>query len=769
MAIASKQTAAPSSAAPSGGYFFRAVDAIYRFLASLKLAVITLSSLASVLALATVFESGYGTSAVQQYIYRSPLFILLLTFLAINVFCAAAIRFPWKRRQTGFVVTHLGILILLFGSFVSVRWSDEGEMGIPEGSTSDWVVRRDHMAIRVQVLSKSGEVNQAYSLPFNPGVFPWSDGASIGQTLRNIAAIGLGGLGVFGLYWWLARPRWLSKNVGVGIASALGSAVVIFGYFAWVIPPYHRADVLTDGEQPFKVVAKDYLPSASLPMDVHEPGPDGVPMLRLALLVKAPNAPKAEDQFGGRGWIVASHPRFARATRNTGPALIAFQFAPREREAELVDDFLHPPKDPLTDEVARLRYPDRAGKPRVFEWKLNGVKDGDSVALPESDLSVTLITRASIPAHGDAQMGGMAKMTGESAVHLLHLRVVKGKDAPLDHLAIASLPLVPPLLPGDQGKQPLVQVGYFYPPEMAAKSATPMMGRLGVIEVLATEQGKLYYRAFGREGLMGAGPVREGELVNVFGGGARMPMQIGFRVDEFLKSGVTRQVCEPLELSKEMRDEAVPAALVHFSAGGDHADIWVRRNYTLDDPFTPKPHRPIPTFTEFSLGEKRYQIAFDFDRRRLPFDLKLTDFDPGKDPGSASPATFTSQVLLTDPSADLAAAPRVITMNEPLTHRDWTFYQSRYLPDLDPETGDPEGLYQSVFQVHYDPAWWIVYAGCILIVTGTFIQFYMRSGVFYFRAKPAAAAAAGGKHSGANGVGHAVQAVEALAAIEADL
>ena len=77
-------------------HFARVVDMIYRFLASLKLAVISLTALASTLAYATFFESWYGAGAAQQYIYRSPGFAILLAFLGMNILCAALIRYPWK-------------------------------------------------------------------------------------------------------------------------------------------------------------------------------------------------------------------------------------------------------------------------------------------------------------------------------------------------------------------------------------------------------------------------------------------------------------------------------------------------------------------------------------------------------------------------------------------------------------------------------------------------------------------------------------------------
>ncbi len=118
----------PGSSSPLG-FIVRGADAIYRFLASLKLAVFSLGTLAAVLAYATFFESWYGAGAVQEWIYRSKGFAILLAFLGANILCAALIRFPWKRRQTGFVITHAGLLVLLAGSLRSVYTADEGQVG----------------------------------------------------------------------------------------------------------------------------------------------------------------------------------------------------------------------------------------------------------------------------------------------------------------------------------------------------------------------------------------------------------------------------------------------------------------------------------------------------------------------------------------------------------------------------------------------------------------------------------------------------------------
>ncbi len=109
--------------------------AIYRFCGSLKLAVVVILSLAITLAGATVYESIVGTKAVQAAVYRTPWFTLILIALGTNIFCSAAQRFPWKRRLAGFLAAHLGILLVLFGSFLTRQYGIDGNLPLAEKET----------------------------------------------------------------------------------------------------------------------------------------------------------------------------------------------------------------------------------------------------------------------------------------------------------------------------------------------------------------------------------------------------------------------------------------------------------------------------------------------------------------------------------------------------------------------------------------------------------------------------------------------------------
>ena len=112
---------------------------IWKFLGSLKLAVVLLVMLAAILATATFYESLYDTKTAQHLVYSSPWFAVFLGLLFTNVFCSAASRYPYKSYQTGFVITHLGILILLAGSLQTMLWGVDGQMPIVEGKSNDIV------------------------------------------------------------------------------------------------------------------------------------------------------------------------------------------------------------------------------------------------------------------------------------------------------------------------------------------------------------------------------------------------------------------------------------------------------------------------------------------------------------------------------------------------------------------------------------------------------------------------------------------------------
>ncbi len=311
-------------------------------------------------------------------------------------------------------------------------------------------------------------------------------------------------------------------------------------------------------------------------------------------------------------------------------------------------------------------------------------------------------------------------------MHVALFKIKKGDGEPIDHYAMASLPMVPNVLPsakdGESGpRTPLASINYFVPPVLDPA----INGKFGQIEILAGADGKLYHRVFGRgkgktSELRGSGPISKGSMIPAFGGQAGMPMTISFQVDEFLPSAISKEICEPVILPKGQMGDGIPASLVEMTVGDTTREFWIRRSGSLDPP---------PPQVEI-FGDTAYEIAYDVDRKPLGFDLKLDDFEVGFEPGTESATKFVSKVRLTDSSEGIKDKPYTISMNEPMDHRGFTFYQMRYIAMQDPRTGQRTGQFQSVFQVGIDPGRSIKYLGSLLVVLGTFVQFYMRAGLF---------------------------------------
>ena len=171
-------------------------------------------------------------------------------------------------------------------------------------------------------------------------------------------------------------------------------------------------------------------------------------------------------------------------------------------------------------------------------------------------------------------------------------------------------------------------------------------------------------------------------------------MTISFRVDDYLPSGVEKQIFEPVVLAQE-------------PDGRGHARQPSRDDGRRHDPGDLDPAQRVargPSFKPVPFGDQLFEIAYDVDRRPLGFELKLDDFEVGFEPGTEQATKFVSKVRLTDQSEGVKAQPYTISMNEPMSPPRLHLLPDALLgPSHDPRTGQRTGQFQSVFQVGVDP------------------------------------------------------------------
>ncbi|MBI3312788.1 MAG: cytochrome c biogenesis protein ResB [Candidatus Omnitrophica bacterium] len=150
------------------GWIVRIPYRIFKMAASLKLALFVLFSLMICLAAGTFVESAHGATASRLMVYDSIWFRALLFLLGLNVAAAALDRLPWKTKHVGFVITHLGIIIILIGSFVTREFMVDGQIMLAEGETESFITLPKPL---LYIFSENSKKDWLIPIPEKP--FAW--------------------------------------------------------------------------------------------------------------------------------------------------------------------------------------------------------------------------------------------------------------------------------------------------------------------------------------------------------------------------------------------------------------------------------------------------------------------------------------------------------------------------------------------------------------------------------------------------------------------
>lgn len=714
--------ARPKLRSPDQPKFVQAILWLYEFCASLKLAVVLISGSIIVLASGTIIEGKYDVRVSRFFIYESWWFGLLIALLALNIFCAASIRFPWKKHQTGFVITHAGLLCMLLGCALSRLGGVDGQIPIAEGGYGHQAVEdRAYFELKIPGRKSGGSHTQGndsndkssanetvIQIPFQGGPFNWSDYGSSSGKLGFVSFL-------TGITRGLVYDR---DGIQLEVLDYYADSELVQGPHVrlWLSTP--PRSLSNDGD-PALTTGESYAP---VPLSINT------------------NDDLAEHRFG-IGDI---------QKRGGGEVVFMLGSGPAETNAFLNSA----PTSPVDPQGVIVLY----AKGTRHEIKLAELQAKKKLPLGDSGIEVELVKFAR---HGEPAASERHKSvaiaeqpTSEGAVDhpAVELNLHTEKSAPTRMVLFADYPSLS--LQGYDAK--IFGALWFDRGKLTAQQR--MQGLSGArIDVLQGENEKhepyLLYRYWNGHELVRVEPLpTDGTQVEAF----KMPVAtLHMYVDKFVPLVRPSLTFVPKGFTRNTPFvNTHRAAKVRLTVDEASKEFWIGGITEVGET------RLALRKERLSSRGRTVDLTFPLETEDVRFMIKLLDFEMTLDPGTAQARTYSSFVELynmngagdqADKGAKLTPKPLKITMNAPI---DVVSPQSRQLYRLFQESfsgpyrpgddeyerivnldSEKEQLYYSVLTVNYDPGRGWKYAGSFMITTGIAMMFYMRA--YFF--KPSAA------------------------------
>ena len=155
---------------------FACVTAPFRLAGSLMLGILLLSVLLVLMALGTFIESEYGSEVAKFAIYANSWFHTVIWLFAFNLVFSILIRFPWRWCHIPFFTVHAGILILLFGCYLTCKRGVEAQITLPEGTIGNVAIKPERQQLEFQyVVHAAADAPKPLYCPLATGPFSWQD------------------------------------------------------------------------------------------------------------------------------------------------------------------------------------------------------------------------------------------------------------------------------------------------------------------------------------------------------------------------------------------------------------------------------------------------------------------------------------------------------------------------------------------------------------------------------------------------------------------
>ncbi len=619
--------ASPSSGRPSWQR-----NSAFKFFASIKLAVVLLAVLIVASIAGTIYESSFDAKVARAYVYGAPWFNIWLLRLVANLTASALSRWPWKKHHVAFLITHLGIITLLFGSLIGRLWGTEGTITLFKGEPPSNRLLVDQHQLRVR---DTDGIIKGYPAEF------------------------------------MNHPPTSQRPLDLG-SLASGARLSIVEYAATV-----------EGKLNPK------------PLDG-----GGVPALHFTITTA---------KMGQRleSWLMADDPQHGNfdmglakieLKRGSAPQISLPNESTPTGETEIEESIFAFAKSP-DQQVAKATQGGSTGAKVLLSQPANG--DSGSVSISIGDKTWT----------HDVAMRLRKDTPLDSSPFVMRIegywpdfRIENGKPTSLS----------------DEPNNPAVVVTFrgraipTAPADTHGASETAPAGALpNRLTLFIAPDGTVTYDLASRKSGRSTGKLDP-----------NAPLPTGW-ADWQLVMDQTMPNAEQWMDFKPIADAPASANMpdgvrVRVQQKASTIEQWIPAGWQIAIPTEPTP----------------IQVAYGWKQVPLPIALELLEFEVQRNEGTDTPAGFKSTVRVSDREGGSATGQ--CWMNHPFSFpgqlwRTWTGLTYK----MSQASWNPENLDQSTIQILRDPGWLLKWTGSILICSGIFMLFYLKS----FR-RPTAAASA---------------------------
>lgn len=636
----------------------------FKFISSVKLAVPLMLALAALVAWGTVIESMYNAEYASILLYKSSGFGALLILLWINIFAATLSRIPFKKHHTGFVITHIGLLTLLIGGYITNTYGIDGQLAIAEKDRGSTVILPNLM-IGYQVEGSS----TPQKILFNKMIREKSNKelGSINDQIEHL----------FQLDQYLPFAK-ISKS--------------------YVTHPSSAAEALSFilKSQFFNV--SEWLHSESSP--VLNMGPATLKIIRVESLETDPRKSKpGKKSASSDPTLPVQKPIKTKTTQLESIADSTTRLPAAVRELEVVDaksqkklqkiSLAQLTKSPVVINGVTISLKESLEHASVAG---NKIGEGDPSS-PLNPALVLMITKGSETQREVvyAKFAGFSiHPEGVFGLKFSYLRDdVEIKQAPANHGGGNNSGA--PSSTQSKAETSTSQQMSSDPSSAAADSGMDLKGKNNTIifAVSPKSPGMARVTLVKNDQILMSEILKEGQKLDT-------PwMGIQIFLGSVVHQAIEETIAEPMTPEK---GAPLPPAAVKVRLTETNKTFWLSEGE----------QQPV------NLMGKNAAIYFGRQTLELPFELRLEKFSKKDYPGTETPMAYESLVEIGN-----TGITRLIAMNEPLKHLGFTIYQASFQQS-------PQ-MTVSIFSVNQDPGRPFKYIGSLILSLGIIIFTVMRS------------------------------------------